>query len=260
MITNGTSCNITHDVIVGEQVAFRTGEIVIVEGVSPNPERPEYKYVVTSNTLKRKFQLSDSDLKQTAQAFTPMPPPITPYAQVPLPKQSGHGKYVAVGIVALVLLIALIAGISQVGNKSSNTSESLPAAAETQNTSSSPSSEGVTAPPTTQAPVQTPTPAATGDWKTVIDVSGNADKRTAPFYLGAGQQKLLYNVVSYTMPVFAVYVMAEGHSTETEGGIPEVMATDPGPGDTFLVKEPGNYYLEVSAANCNWQVTIQQKQ
>ena len=72
MISNGISCNITHDINVGGQVAFREGEIVIVEDVSPNRERPEYKYVVTSQNLQRKFQLSDRDLSEYFNQQTPM--------------------------------------------------------------------------------------------------------------------------------------------------------------------------------------------
>jgi hypothetical protein len=73
MISIGSQCGITHDIVVEGQVAFKAGETVIVEGVSPNPQRPEYMYVVTSSTLNRKFQLSDQDLLTSAPAYQTPP-------------------------------------------------------------------------------------------------------------------------------------------------------------------------------------------
>jgi len=63
-VAAGDSCRITRDIVIGDQVAFNRGEPVTVELVSPNPERPENKYVVFSRTLNRKFQLSDADVSQ----------------------------------------------------------------------------------------------------------------------------------------------------------------------------------------------------
>ena len=94
-------------------------------------------------------------------------------------------------------------------------------------------------------------------WQTVIDVTANTEKRTAPFYLGSGQKKLLYNVTGSSV-ICMIYLMKEGESLETEGGFPEVTVSEPGSGETVLVNDPDNYYLDVSAANCNWQVTIQE--
>ena len=53
---------VAHDIIIGGEKAFYHGEHVSIEALSPNPERPEYKYVVYSNSLKRRFQLRDEDL------------------------------------------------------------------------------------------------------------------------------------------------------------------------------------------------------
>jgi hypothetical protein len=53
---------ITHDIFVGEQLAFREGEPVQIETVSPDPNRPEYRYVVNSLSLNKRFRLSDNDL------------------------------------------------------------------------------------------------------------------------------------------------------------------------------------------------------
>jgi len=101
-----------------------------------------------------------------------------------------------------------------------------------------------------------PAPATT--WQTVMDVTSNTSKRTGSFYLGSGQKKLLYNVTGGDSVICGIYLMKEGESLEQGGGSPEVTVDNPGPGETALVNEPGNYYLDVKAANCNWQVTIQE--
>ena len=61
---------VTHDIVVHGQVAFRQGERVTVEAVSPDPNQPEYKYVVASTALNQKFMLSDSDISASAGAGT----------------------------------------------------------------------------------------------------------------------------------------------------------------------------------------------
>lgn len=53
---------IQHDIVIGGQVAFKEGERVYVEAESPDPSRPEYRYVVLSRTLNQKFRLSDLDV------------------------------------------------------------------------------------------------------------------------------------------------------------------------------------------------------
>ena len=53
---------VQRDIIIDGTLAFRRGERVAVESQSPDPGRPEYKYVVTSQALNRKFRLSDMDL------------------------------------------------------------------------------------------------------------------------------------------------------------------------------------------------------
>ena len=50
------------DVVIEGAVAFRAGDWVVVEAESPDPQRPQFKYVVLSSALKRKFLLSDADL------------------------------------------------------------------------------------------------------------------------------------------------------------------------------------------------------
>lgn len=53
---------ISRDILVEGQVAFSRNEKVTVELIAPNPGRPEYKYVVLSQKLGKRFQLSDADI------------------------------------------------------------------------------------------------------------------------------------------------------------------------------------------------------
>lgn len=60
-IAQGT---IKHQILVeNNQIAFETFDEVIVESVQPNPQRPEYKYVVFSSRLQKRFHLSDRDIQ-----------------------------------------------------------------------------------------------------------------------------------------------------------------------------------------------------
>lgn len=53
---------IQHDIMIGEAVAFRHGERVQIEAESPDPERPEYRFVVFCPSLNKRFRLSDLDV------------------------------------------------------------------------------------------------------------------------------------------------------------------------------------------------------
>ncbi|HEY5990540.1 MAG TPA: DUF732 domain-containing protein [Streptosporangiaceae bacterium] len=115
------------------------------------------------------------------------------------------------------------------------------------------------APPTTAAPVATKS--APKHWTTVISVSGSSDKRTPAFTLHGDRARLRYTFTDsagYGMVVGAIYVLDEGTSLAADGGIPEVMVTDPGTDSTELAQGEGRYYLDISAANAHWTVTIQE--
>ena len=61
-ICPGNRCVITRDVEVDGGVAFERGESVVVEKIAPNRSRPMYRYVVHSERLGRRFQLSDGEI------------------------------------------------------------------------------------------------------------------------------------------------------------------------------------------------------
>lgn len=61
-IQPGTVVLITHDITVSGLVAFKKGEQVTVEQIAENNQRPEYKYVIHSKEMGKRFQLSDNDI------------------------------------------------------------------------------------------------------------------------------------------------------------------------------------------------------
>lgn len=96
-------------------------------------------------------------------------------------------------------------------------------------------------------------------WTEVITISGSTDKRSQLFELTGAEARLNWTVEGEDPFVFvAIYVLEEGTSLEREGGFSEVIVGESGSDTTFLVKEPGRYYIEVLAANADWTVTIEE--
>lgn len=156
------------------------------------------------------------------------------------------------GKVLLIVGLVAIVGIAIGVGASNESSTSKKTVSVTEDTATEDEVEEVEV----EAPVATPAPEPT--WQTAIDITSNSNKRTQPFYLGSGQKRLLYNVTGDSFSICSIYIMSEGDSLETSGGFPEVMANEPGFGETALVNSPGNYYLDVTSANCSWQVTVQE--
>jgi len=245
MIGTGSSCAITQDIIIGGKVAFRTGERVTVEQVAPNAQMPDNKYVVFSTILRQRFQLKAENLYE----MIPEPPAFAPIPPLPArgPKKtvSPSGKagpptdtkkvLVIVGL-CLVAMIAVIVVIASIGGskESGNNSETTPT-------------------------VATPAvPAAQKTWQTVATLSGDSNRRGESFTLLGGDQQLVYKVTGTDPVVCSVYVVEKGTSLESAGGFPEVMIDKAESSDTRLAKDPGDYYLDVSAANCQWTVSVQE--
>ena len=61
-ISPGDSCVVQRDIEISGQVAFSKGEEVQVEAISPNPDMPEFKYLVFSHRMKTKFKLRARDI------------------------------------------------------------------------------------------------------------------------------------------------------------------------------------------------------
>lgn len=99
-INPGSRCIVTRDIQVGGQFAFTRDEQVVVEDVSPNPQQPESKYIVYSQRLQQRYQLSDLDLSPY-----PVEQPAvaqSPYQQV-APSPSGYPAQPPAGYGAAIL-------------------------------------------------------------------------------------------------------------------------------------------------------------
>lgn len=62
VIVSGMFLRVSGDVFSGGRLAFREGEVVKVEKIEPDTQRPEYRHVVYSSLLDRRFHLRDQDL------------------------------------------------------------------------------------------------------------------------------------------------------------------------------------------------------
>lgn len=93
----------------------------------------------------------------------------------------------------------------------------------------------------------------------VIELSGNQNKKSDSFTLQGGKQKITYNFQGGDMVVGGIYVMKEGTSKDKDGGIPEVMIQNTGSDSTITRKGAGTYYLDITAANAKWTVTVEEE-
>lgn len=115
--------------------------------------------------------------------------------------------------------------------------------------------------PATEAPAAE-APAAEPTWVTVATITGNADQQSDTIELTGGKVRVSYDFVDTAgigMIVGAVYVLTEGTDITTDGGIPDVMISEAGAGETILRKAAGEYYVKVTSANAEYTVTVEEE-
>jgi len=96
----GSSVTIVSDIVTNNQLVFQKGEQVVIESVSPNPQQPDYKYVVISRTGTR-YQLREVDIvSQTNQA-------VYQPAYAPVPEKRGLPAWGVALIVVGSLVVVL---------------------------------------------------------------------------------------------------------------------------------------------------------
>jgi hypothetical protein len=133
MVQAGSSYKITHDIVIGDQVAFRSGETVVVEDISPSPQKPEYQYVVLSQSLNQRFQLRDIDITEIAPSA---PYPVTTVQessrQISPQKTAPKRKWRATAIAMLIMLIiGAVGGFVLAKKLDSSSKKSTPSANQT---------------------------------------------------------------------------------------------------------------------------------
>jgi hypothetical protein len=94
-----------------------------------------------------------------------------------------------------------------------------------------------------------------GTWNTVATWSGSATRKTELFYIPSGQMKIswsLYNVQSFSS--FSISLYIEGGSYPSDSWL---FIQNQKVGETMAYIDPGNYYLDLSAYELTYQVTVQ---
>lgn len=114
--------------VEGNQIAFEAGEQVEIESTQPNPQNPIYKYIIYSNRLQKRFQLSDDDVEliqdqQSQQSCPPEVPPTQPFPQNPVQQvvtqkpvyrppsrlaTFGWWKIAVIGVAVFVVIVAVV--------------------------------------------------------------------------------------------------------------------------------------------------------
>lgn len=104
--------------------------------------------------------------------------------------------------------------------------------------------------------------AAAPEWTTIATVTGNADQQSDTIALTGGKVRVTYEFTDtsgHGMVVGAIYVLTEGTDLMTDGGIPDVMISEAGAGETILRKSAGDYFVKVTAANAEYTVTVEEQ-
>lgn len=65
-LQQGDECRISGDFLYKGKAAFKRGDIVTIEGISPEKDQPGYKYVVHSDILDRVIRLPGAVLKRVS--------------------------------------------------------------------------------------------------------------------------------------------------------------------------------------------------
>ena len=192
------------------------------------------------------------------------------YPGEPPKKWPGFVKWVLIGAGVLVVLVIAAVALGGGGDSASDTTQVASSDATTTSTEFSatttteaPTTTATEAPPTTaRTTSSTEPPTTTGPasgWVEVTSLSGSGNKRGQAFELTGAEARLKYSVTNVNIiPVLSVFVVPEGDSLEDSGGFPEVMVTEEGSDSTMLAQDAGRYYLDVTAANCDWSVTIEE--
>ena len=95
-------------------------------------------------------------------------------------------------------------------------------------------------------------------WTSVFKTTANSDKQTEAFELQGGQQKIIYKTTGGQYSICMVYVMKEGTTLETNGGLPTVSINNNQTDETIMRKGAGLYYLDLKTANGTCDIDIQE--
>ena len=96
-------------------------------------------------------------------------------------------------------------------------------------------------------------------WVEVFKIKGGDSKITASFVLTGGKTKIKYKYSVKGSGLFALYVVPDGQNIIKTGGIPDVMIQQSEDSETYIIKEAGSYYFNISSSGGKWVVSIEEE-
>jgi hypothetical protein len=190
------------------------------------------------------------------QPGMPVPP------QMPNQKQKKpFFKRTWVIVTGAVLGVFIIIGIASSGGSTpTNTAGSaVPSGGVT--SSDQPADDKLSEKPKESAkPSEQPKPAAK-KWVKLVTLTGTADKQSDTIKTTGGKVRITFTFKNTASigGIGAIYFLDEGTDLQNDGGIPEVMVTEPGKDVTTLRKDAGEYFLKISSANFKYSVAVEEE-
>ena len=183
-----------------------------------------------------------------------------PYQPAPVqpPKKSHTFRNVVLGV--LVGGFLLIGGcVALVGYGASEVAETYPTIDATETTEPTTEVTQEPDPEVTEETTQPPAKPVAKKWVKLVTLNGAADKSSKVITLKGGDVRLTYNFRgSESVVIGAVYLLEKGTDLMRDGGIPEVMVTERSKDSTLLYRDPGAYYVKVTAADTRYTVTLEE--
>lgn len=178
-INAGDRCVVSRDIVINGVVAFRQGEQVTVEILSPNASRPEYPYVVFSKVFNNRFLLCDADLIRISEpaadssGYGTVGVGAAPTTPSPATGKKSNRVYAVIGIIVFGLFLGVGGWAIYHFVVQGDGSESTPSSSVEKSTTSGGSEVSVTS----GKVVHSPSPDALGRtiWGCEVTVTNNSD-------------------------------------------------------------------------------------
>jgi hypothetical protein len=187
-----------------------------------------------------------------------------PYQPQQPPPPKKRRTWLIVLLSAAGAFIVLVGGfLAAIGGAVSEVSDSIetPAPVATSVPVEEPTVE-VTEDPGAEAAEETTQPPAkpiAKKWVKLVTLNGSADKSSKVITTKGGDLRLTYNFRGGdSLVIGGVYLLDKGTDLMKDGGIPEVMVTEPSKDSTLLYRDAGQYFVKVTAANTRYTVTVEE--
>lgn len=155
----------------------------------------------------------------------------------------GAVKKVLLGVVGLFVFILIIGAM--VGNDAQSPSATdQPQVADASNQAGPGQQEQAAAP-------------VEKTWVVVSQLTGTGEKKGPAFTLTGAEARIRYELGG-DFPMLGVFVVDAGTDIMQTGGIPEIMESAAGSGESALHGKRGDYYLNVTG-NGKWKVWVEEK-